>query len=430
MTDPSEQRFAVCSFGRVFDVEPKQELLTLGELLRFASRFEVKPQVLQRMRKAVAKVEKSLERVLSDYPGAGPVGAKLREAMRAAEEDGGDPVAAARQLAASLAHDARQSVKRDLRLWSPALYRPGARRGSEGVIHISCLVLDYDGGTRIEEASKAWSRWLHVAHSTWSFTEAHHKFRVVIPLAHPVGVSDWEAVWRWAEARAGGPVDPSGRGVASTFAIPTVGALGWPRRCISNPGDLLNPLEEHLVTVPAPPAEGPPPTVSESLVTGSRKYTYIAEPLPEGIAELPDAQGVAPRWDAEDAWDAFGSGGSALIGARSRPSPSPKPSDAAVVATMPTWNDNLGVNPDAEQESEAESGSTRAESATDSELAALREEIRSLSLENAELTRRLEGTPELRVPLALERVAALHHEGVLDDIEFEIAKRGIIEGDG
>ena len=170
MVEPSEQRFAVCSFGRVFDVEPKKELLSLGEILRFVSRFEVKPQVLQRMRKGVAKVEKSLERVLDDSPGAGHIGAKLREAMRSAEQDGGDPVAAAKQLADSLAHDVRQSVKRDLRLWSPALYKPGARRGSEGVVH-------------------------------------------------------------------------------------------------------------------------------QSLVTGSRKYTYIAEELPAGIADLPEAQGVAPRWE-------------------------------------------------------------------------------------------------------------------------------------
>lgn len=417
MTSP-KQRFAVCSFGRVFDVEPKQELLSLGELLRFASRFEVKPKVLQRMRKAVAKVERSLERVLDEAPGAGPVGVKLREAMRAAEADGGDPEAAARALAASLAHEARQGVKRDLRLWSPVLYRDGARRGSDGVLHVSCLVLDYDGGTRIEDASAAWSDWLHVAHSTWSFTEERHKFRVVLPLAYPVEPSDWEGVWNWAEARAGGPVDPSGRGVASTFAIPTVGAPGWPRRCIGNTGPLVDPLALGLISAPASAPSSVPDPVSESLVVGSRKYTYIAEPLPDGIADLPPAQGVAPRWEDDDVWDAFGGG---MSDGGGPPGDDDIATSDEVVATEHRAPDESVAEPSPADRTEASEVPTREGSASN-EMDRLRDEV-------ARLQRLLEGSPEHRVPSALERVAALHREGVLDDVEFELAKRAVIEPD-
>lgn len=415
MPPPSEQRFAVCSFSRVFDVEPKQEMLTLGELLRFTTRFEVKPQVLQRMRKAVAKVERALERVLHDAPGAGPVGVKIREAMRAAEADGGDSESAARALADTLAHDARQSVKRDMRLWSPVLYREGARRGSEGVIHLSCLVLDYDGGTRIEQASAAWSDWLHVVHSTWSFTESEHKFRVILPLAHAVAPVDWEAVWCWAEERAGGLVDPSGRGVASTFAIPTVGALGWPRRCIANRGPLVDPLGLGLIAAPAPPSDRDLAPVTESLVLGSPKYTYIAEQLPEDIAELPPPRGVTPKWDADDVWDAFGGGVSvpeaARVAAETAPT-SPVEPRGSVSAAAPV------VVPAPSRTTES-AESTR----TDERITLLEREVERLRC-------LLEGSPEHRVPSALERVAALHREGVLDDVEFELAKRTVIDGDG
>ena len=64
------------------------------------------------------------------------------------------------------------------------------------------------------------------------------------------------------------------------------------------------------------------------------------------------------------------------------------------------------------------------------EVEGVRSELAALRSDYAELERTLDATPELRIPVALERIAVLYREGVLDDVEFEFAKRGIIEGDG
>ncbi len=40
-------------------------------------------------------------------------------------------------------------------------------------------------------------------HTTWSHTDDHHKFRVVLPLAVPVRAADWRPFWDWAAARTG-----------------------------------------------------------------------------------------------------------------------------------------------------------------------------------------------------------------------------------
>ena len=83
--------------------------------------------------------------------------------------------------------------------WSPARYTEGATRGKDGVQALSCLVLDYDDGTTIEEALQAWQWRPGILHTSWSHTEEHHRFRVVLPLAQPVAAADWPGVFAWAD---------------------------------------------------------------------------------------------------------------------------------------------------------------------------------------------------------------------------------------
>jgi len=90
-------------------------------------------------------------------------------------------------------------TKKDLPAWSPTVYRPDTTRGKANVEALSCLVLDYDGGTTIEEALAAWSWRRGILHTSWSHTEDLHKFRVILPLERPVDAADWEGVYHWAD---------------------------------------------------------------------------------------------------------------------------------------------------------------------------------------------------------------------------------------
>ena len=95
-------------------------------------------------------------------------------------------------------------------LWSPAEYQAGTKRGSQGVRALSCLVLDYDSGvSRIENARRAWGGWPGILHTSWSHTDEHHKFRVIMPLHRPVPVEDWGGVFAWAESWTRTVADPA-----------------------------------------------------------------------------------------------------------------------------------------------------------------------------------------------------------------------------
>jgi len=92
--------------------------------------------------------------------------------------------------------------KMDLAAWSPTIYVKGGTRGSKNVSAVTCLVLDYDDGTTIEQARRAWAPWAHAIHTSWSHKPDAPRFRVVVSFADPVPAKDWPAVWAWAYRRA------------------------------------------------------------------------------------------------------------------------------------------------------------------------------------------------------------------------------------
>ncbi len=244
MRDDAASTFPVCTFKRVFDTTPEQEVLTLSELVACFRRFELKPQLLAKIEREIARSERALEQALE---GADPVGERLVAILRARDEaraKNADEVLAMRAKVEEMRALARASAKRDLRLWSPVLYREGhSERGTEGVSHVSCLVLDYDSGVRIESARACWLDYFHLVHTTWSHTDAHPKFRVIFPLAVPVPAGEWEKLWYWAEEKSGGEIDPSMKGPAATYALPAVAHGRWPREAISHAAPLLDPRE-------------------------------------------------------------------------------------------------------------------------------------------------------------------------------------------
>lgn len=262
----SEVLLPVTTFRRVYDTMPVQEVLTLPELVAALRRFELKPEVLARTQREIARVRRATTRVKAGLHTTAAIEVRLQKAAEEARAARRDPTAAIEAAGLRLEEEARKKAKGELRVWSPTLYAPGAeKRGGEHVTHLSCLVLDHDDGTRIEDASARWSQYFHVVHSTWSHTEAHPRFRLVLPFAHLVAARDWLRVWQWAAARSGHAFDAALKNPSSHYALPAVPNPNWPRAAFSRPGALLSPVDEGLVDavpqlplVPQGPTDGQP----------------------------------------------------------------------------------------------------------------------------------------------------------------------------
>ena len=82
------------------------------------------------------------------------------------------------------------------RCWSPAKF--SGSRAASNVETVSSLVFDFDDGTTIETVQDSFRGLAHIGHTSWSHTEDHHKFRVVLPLSKPIPGKMWRQVYRWA----------------------------------------------------------------------------------------------------------------------------------------------------------------------------------------------------------------------------------------
>ncbi|MEM1205904.1 MAG: hypothetical protein AAGN66_21920 [Acidobacteriota bacterium] len=297
--DPGEPRFAVATFQRVFDVEPKRDVVTLEQLASGLTRFLVKPKTAATVEREVSRIEATWSRFEAGEYVGGRQGSRLLQAARRAEAEGRDPSAAARAERDHLLSEARSAPKRDLRLWSPAWYPEGSRRGSEHVLHLSCLVLDYDSGVSVREAGETWRDYFHVVHTTWSHTPEHPKLRLVLPLAQPVLPADWDAVYGWAQERTGHAVDPTGRSVGTTFALPAVADPAAPRIAHVAPGPLFAPRLEGLVQQVAEP-----PPVVECGEPNHFRFSIPGHRVVEGSYGEPAASAQSPAGDTDDdPWD-------------------------------------------------------------------------------------------------------------------------------
>lgn len=308
---PGSPRFAVTTFERVFDVEPNRDVVSLERLSGALQRFMVKPETRAKVARAEAQIEAAWRDFAAGKHRSGKAWTRLSKAARKAEESGDDPEKAAEKEREQMLSEARSDPKRDLRLWSPAHYPPSSRRGSENVLHLSCVVLDYDSGLPIAEAAAAWQDYFHIVHTTWSHTPETPKYRLILPLAEPVRPADWRTVYEWAEDRAAGTVDPTGKSIGTTFALPTVADEAVPRVAFSRPGPLLDARLEGLVDQAAEPPEdgvaphGPNhfriPVPGHRAVEGSQ--TVDVPGASEGGVEV-EASGGGDPWDeASFPWD-------------------------------------------------------------------------------------------------------------------------------
>ncbi len=271
MTEPATT-FPVCTFKRVFDTTPAQEVLTLSELVASMRRFELKPQLHARIERELGRIDRALELALA--------GERVGE--RVATIAAADGALAMRAKAEELRLDARREAKRDLRLWSPVLYRDGwPERGSDGVTHVSCLVLDYDQSIRVPDAIAPFEQHFLLWHSTWSHSPSHPKLRVVLPLAHPVPAAEWDKVWRWAYERSAGDIDRAMSGVGTTYALPATWAMDAPREAGSHAAPLLDPRSLG-VDIGVPPRLAVRHLVP-SVMLGDPEKEYVVHGVEDGV---------------------------------------------------------------------------------------------------------------------------------------------------
>jgi len=156
------------------------------------------------------------------------------------------------------------------RCWSPARF--SGTRAAANVEQVSALVFDFDDGTRIESVRAQLEGLPHLGHTSWSHTEEHHKFRVVIPLHKPVPGKLWRQVYRWAlgtwERLKGPEIGSPDRQCSdpSRLYLVPVYREGQPRRAWNHSppawdwsAGLLEIPVEVLSVAPPPPARAPRP---------------------------------------------------------------------------------------------------------------------------------------------------------------------------
>jgi hypothetical protein len=109
--------------------------------------------------------------------------------------------------------------KRKLPQWSPATFQPPRRKKAHAQ-GASCLVLDYDDGTTIDQALQAWGQWALILHTSWSHRPEHHKFRAVLPLDQDLRKEEYPAAWRWAEEHCGRTIDRHCKDISRAWVLP------------------------------------------------------------------------------------------------------------------------------------------------------------------------------------------------------------------
>ena len=156
--------------------------------------------------------------------------------------------------------------------WSPTYYPPGARRGREGVVQVTCLVLDIDNGDG--PAGYDLGPWAYCVHSTFSSTRGNPKWRVVYPLACSVWAEDWEAQWERMRARVCPASDPQCKDPSRLYFLPSCPPGDTDHFAFVHEGPRLDPKDfrdhEPAPTTPPPPPKKKRSAVAVAIDPGSR----------------------------------------------------------------------------------------------------------------------------------------------------------------
>lgn len=168
----------------------------------------------------------------------------------------------------------RRSIRerKDGPLFSGASYPEGATRANENVSFVSLAILDFDGGATLDEIQAGVSNLNNgqgaaaFIYSTFSHDPQNSalKYRLVLPLASPVGASDWPEVWRRLSRHFGERCDRSRKDAAGMHYLPSgPTARAGDVVSLEIPGEPLDvatlpeiPVEPRETPVRAPEARG------------------------------------------------------------------------------------------------------------------------------------------------------------------------------
>jgi hypothetical protein len=179
-----------------------------------------------------------------------------------------------------------------LPMWSPVHLDPPSRKKAH-VQAASCLVLDYDDGSTIEQAHLTWCQWFHVLHTSWSHKHEGHRFRVVLPFDRDVSPEEYVTIWRWAEAHCERTIDRACKDISRAWALPVTDLEDREHQARFSAEVASGPyLQPDRVLTWAPPAPVKP---RRRAMTHEEKLSYRkyrgAHLLPEQRAELGHALG-------------------------------------------------------------------------------------------------------------------------------------------
>ena len=79
--------------------------------------------------------------------------------------------------------------KQSISLWSPTSFE-GTRSGANAR-SVSMLVYDIDDGVAPFSSWRLFADYCVLAHTSFSHSAAHHKYRIILPLATPIPAGDW-----------------------------------------------------------------------------------------------------------------------------------------------------------------------------------------------------------------------------------------------
>lgn len=80
--------------------------------------------------------------------------------------------------------------KQHLPLWSPTIFN-GTRRSGAAAAQIYFLVFDIDDGFTPFDTWRLFHEYHVIAHTSFSHKPNHHKYRIILPLLHPIPATDW-----------------------------------------------------------------------------------------------------------------------------------------------------------------------------------------------------------------------------------------------
>lgn len=118
------------------------------------------------------------------------------------------------------AHTTRKDKKGGLTM-SPVSYKPGAKRGNQGVDLIYCAVFDVEHHGPFEALREKLHGYAYLAHSSYSHTLEDPRFRIILPLASPVPADQWPHFWAKLNQWLGGINDPLTKDAARIYYLPS-----------------------------------------------------------------------------------------------------------------------------------------------------------------------------------------------------------------